>query len=55
MNDPHVLALHYRIKHGPDAIDWSRAVPLDKDEDSFRVQAANGRVRFEFKAHYTSG
>ena len=54
MNDPHVVALHYRIKHGPDVIDWSRAVPLDKDEDSFRVQAANGRVRFGFKEHYAS-
>ena len=54
MNDPHVVALDYRIMHGPDVIDWSRAVPLDKDEDGFRVQAANGRVRFEFKKHYAS-
>ena len=54
MNDPHVVALHYRIEHGPDVIDWSRAAPLDKEEDSFRVQAENGRVRFELKEHYPS-
>lgn len=54
MNDPHVVALHYRIEHGPDVIDWSRADPLDKEEPSFRVQAENGRVRFELKAHYPS-
>ena len=53
MNDPHVVALHYRIEHGPD-IDWSRAAPLDKDEPSFSVQAENGRVRFELKEHYPS-
>ena len=53
MNDPHVVALHYRIEHGPD-IDWSWAAPLDKDEPSFRVQAENGRVRFELKEHYPS-
>jgi len=28
--------------------------PLDKEEDSFRVQAENGRVRFEFKVDHTS-
>ena len=53
MNDPHVVALEYRLEHGPD-IDWSRAVPLDKEEDGFHVRAANGRVRFDFKAHYAS-
>ena len=54
MNDPHVVALEYRIEHGPDVIDWSRATPLDKDEDCFRVRAENGRVRFEIKEHYAS-
>ena len=54
MNDPHVVALHYRIEHGPDIIDWSRASPLDKEEDSFRVQVENRRVRFELKEHYAS-
>ena len=54
MNDPHVVALHYRIEHGPDVIDWSRAAPLDKEEHRFRVRAENGRVRFELKEHYAS-
>ena len=54
MNDPHVVALEYRIEHGPDVIDWSRAAALDKEEDSFRVMAENGRVRFELKEHYAS-
>ena len=44
----------YRVEHGPDAIDWSRADPLDKEERRFRVQAENGRVRFELKKHYPS-
>ena len=54
MNEPHVVALHYRIEHGPDVIDWSRAAPLDKEEDSFRVQVEDRRVRFELKEHYPS-
>ena len=54
MNDPHVVALHYRIEHGPDVIDWSRANPLDKEEPSFRVKAENGCVRFDLKEHYPS-
>ena len=54
MNDPHVVALHYRIEHGPNVIDWSRADPLDKEEPGFRVQAENGRVRFKLREHYPS-
>ena len=53
MNDPHVVALEYRIEHGPD-IDWSRAVPLAREEDRFRVHVETGRVRFEFKDHHAS-
>ena len=53
MNDPHVVALEYRIEHGPN-IDWSRAVPLAREEDRFRVLVETGRVRFEFKDHHAS-
>ena len=53
MNDPHVVALVYRIEHGPD-IDWSQAAPLDKEEDSFDVRVENRRVRFALKEHYAS-
>ena len=54
MNDPHVVALEYRIEHGPDVVDWSRTAPLHVEEGGFDVQAANGRVRFELKDHHAS-
>ena len=54
MNDPHVVALEYRIEHGPDVVDWSRGAPLDREEDGFLVRAENDRVRFEFKEHHAS-
>ena len=54
MNDPHVVALHYRTEHVPDVVDWSRAAPMDKEEHRFRMRAANGRVRFELKEHCAS-
>ena len=53
MNDPHVVALAYRIEHGP-GIDWARAVPLHVQEDCFDVRAENGQVRFDLKEHYAS-
>ena len=53
MNDPHVEALEYSIQYGPD-IDWSCAAPLHVQEKGFDVRAENGRVRFEFRAHYAS-
>ena len=53
MNDPHVVALEYRLEHGP-VIDWSRAAALNREEDSFDVRAENGRIRFNLKAHYAS-
>ena len=53
MNDPHVVALEYRIEHGPD-IDWSRAEPLDVQDDRFDIRVENGRVRFDLKEHYAT-
>ena len=53
MNDPHVVALVYRIEHGS-GIDWSRADPLDVQDDRFDVRAESGRVRFELKEHYAT-
>ena len=53
MNDPHVVALHYRIEHGP-GIDWSRAEPLDVQDDRFDVRVENARVRFDLKEHYAT-
>ena len=53
MNDPHVVALKYRIEHGP-GIDWSRADPLDVQDSRFDIRVENGRVRFDLKEHYAT-
>ena len=53
MNDPNVVYLEYSIQHGP-AIDWSRAARLNFEEDSFDVEAINGRIRFNLKEDYAS-
>ena len=53
MNDPHVVALNYRIDHG-DTIDYSRAEPLDREEPGFRLTVEDGKVRFELKEHYAT-
>ena len=50
MNDPHVVALLYRIEHGR-SVDYGKAKPLDHEEASFRVKIENEQVRFEFKEH----
>ena len=53
MNDPHVVALWYRIEHG-DSLDYGKVQPLDHVETGFRVKAEQGRVCFEFKNHYAT-
>ena len=53
MNDPHVVALWYRIEHG-DSVDYGEAQPLDRAETGFRVKVEQGRVCFEFKDHYAT-
>lgn len=53
MNDPHVVALEYRIEHGSE-IDWSKASPLDVREDAFDIRVENQRVRFEMKEHFAT-
>ena len=53
MNDPHVVALIYRIEHG-DSIDYSAAGRLDVEEPKFRLAVEDSRVRFEFKVHYAT-
>ena len=51
MNDPHVVALVYRIEHN-DSIDCSKAEPFCRNEQGFRLSVAEGRARFEFNDHY---
>ena len=53
MNDPHVVALNYVVRHN-DSIDYSKAVPLRRDEPGFRLTVENKKARFEFKEHHAS-
>ncbi|MCY4237465.1 MAG: hypothetical protein OXC93_03795 [Rhodospirillaceae bacterium] len=53
MNDPHVVALNYRIDHG-DTIDYGRAESLDREEPGFRLTVKEGKARFELKEHYAT-
>ncbi|MXZ81670.1 MAG: hypothetical protein F4Z15_10045 [Gammaproteobacteria bacterium] len=53
MNDPHVVALMYRIRHDG-TIDYSRAERLERDEPKFRLTVEKKEVRFEFKEHFST-
>ena len=53
MNDPHVVALLYSIEHG-DGIDYSRAAPIDHEEDEFRIKVEGKQVRLELRDHYAT-
>ncbi|MYF98749.1 hypothetical protein F4212_06375 [Candidatus Poribacteria bacterium] len=53
MNDPHVVALIYRIEHGK-LIDYSKAEPLVLEEPKFLLEVNDKQVRFDFKTHYAT-
>ena len=53
MNDPHVVALFYNVKHSA-AVDYSDAKPLEHEEDNFSVRIENKEVCFTMKAHYAT-
>ena len=53
MNDPHVVALHFKIVHDS-GIDYSRAGPSDIQEDSFDIHVEDGGVRFAMKEHFAT-
>ena len=48
MNDPRVVALHYRIEH-ENSVDYSKAEPVDHEEEGFRIRIEEGRVCFVMK------
>ena len=50
MNDPHVVALIYRVEHG-NSVDYREAEPLTREEPAFRVDVKDNQARFELKAH----
>ena len=53
MNDPHVVALNYKIEHAS-WVDWSRAEPLQLQEHAFHVRVEDKRVRFAMKEHFAT-
>ena len=50
MNDPHVVALVYRIEDNS-SVDYHEAPPLDHEEERFRLHVEDRQVRFELKEH----
>ena len=48
MNDPRVVALHYRIEH-ESSVDYSKAEPVDHEEEGFRIRIEEGRACFVMK------
>ena len=48
MNDPRVVALHYRIEH-ESSVDYSKAEPVDHEEEGFRIRIEEGRACFLMK------
>jgi hypothetical protein len=53
MNDPHVQALHYRIKHA-DSVDFDKAPPLEHEEPGFSVRIEKGQANVVTKDHYAT-
>ena len=53
MNDPHVVALFYNVKHSA-AVDYSEAKPLEHKEEKFKITIANDKACFTMKAHYAT-
>ena len=53
MNDPHVVALLYRVHHH-ERVDYSRAKALAHETPDFRVEVKDLKARFELKAHYAT-
>lgn len=53
MNDPHVVALIYRVEHG-NSVDYREAKSLIHDEPAFRLEVKDNQARFELKDHYAT-
>ena len=50
MNDPHVVALIYNVRH-KESVDYGEAKPLAFENDHFEVRVKAGKARFELKEH----
>ena len=53
MNDPHVVALFYNVKHST-SVDYSDAKPLEHKEEKFTITIENDKACFTMKAHYAT-
>jgi hypothetical protein len=53
MNDPHVDALHYSIRHSED-VDYDNASPRTVDTPGFAVRIENGRAEIMMKSHHAT-
>ena len=53
MNDPHVVALFYNVKHSS-SVDSSEMEPLEREEEKFTITIANDKACFTMKAHYAT-
>ena len=53
MNDPHVVALFYNVKHST-SVDYSDAKPLEHEEKDFTITIENDKACFTMEAHYAT-
>ena len=53
VNDPSVVALHYKVEHAS-SIDYSRTEPLVVRDDAFDVRVEDRHVRFSMKDHFAT-
>ncbi len=49
MNDPHVTALVYRLKHGA-GVNYDKAAPLEYETAEFKVRIEKLEARFEISS-----
>ena len=54
MNDPHVVALTFRIEHDSSVAYRADAPPIQHQEEAFRVTLEDGTVRFELEEHHAT-
>ncbi len=48
MNDPRVVALHYRIEH-ESSVDYGKAKPVDHEKKGFNLRIEEGLACFVMK------
>jgi hypothetical protein len=53
VNDPHVVALIYRIEHS-ESFGYTKAAPLEHEEGPFRIRIEQEMARVEMKEHFAT-